>query len=676
MTELRLETYTMPAADLGSENPLPQIVSEHDLHANFEAPEYIPDDMRRNFDYGQVPNIMPYTMQDGYGRETKPRDFRVAVLENDILRATFLLELGGRLWSIIHKPSGRELLAVNPTFQPANLAFRNAWFSGGVEWNIGTIGHTPFTCAPLFAARVESPDGMPILRLYEWERIRQTPFQIDNWLPDNSPVLFVRVRITNPHDQTVPMYWWSNIAVPETPDTRVLVPAETTYRFNYSGLDIKPVPEIDGLDITYATNIPHSADYFFHVDDNRYPWITALDGAGKGLVQTSTRQLKGRKLFVWGMGSGGQHWQKFLSPKGDPYIEIQAGLARSQLEHRPMPPGEWSWLEAYGLMVADPNKVHGEDWQQAQQAVEESLERLISKADLEEEFKRGAIIADTLPSEILQRGSGWGRLEELRREAASEKPFCTPAIIFDNESLTAAQQPWLSLLQEEYFPASSPEEPIMGFLVQKEWRNLLEKSLGNNRNDTKNWLAWYHLGVMRYCDRDLSDAAAAWEKSLTLAETPWTLRNLAVLATELGQIKKAGDLYLKASRQSPELLPLIVESCQFLLKNNRATEVKDLLTILSDTIKENGRMRFLQTLTALEIGNLPIVKQYLAAPPTVVDIREGETTLSDLWYEYHARRLNQEDGIAIDDALRARIRREFPVPEALDFRMKIGDEQK
>ena len=107
-----------------------------------------------------------------------PGTFAAAVLENETLRATFLLELGGRLWSLYHKPSGRELLSVNPVFQPANLAIRNAWFSGGVEWNIGIIGHSPFTCEPLFAARVEGPDG-PVLRMYEWERVRGTPFQID-----------------------------------------------------------------------------------------------------------------------------------------------------------------------------------------------------------------------------------------------------------------------------------------------------------------------------------------------------------------------------------------------------------------------------------------------------------------------------------------------------------------
>ena len=53
------------------------------------------------------------------------------------------------------------------------------------------------------------------------------PYQLDFSLPDGSQFLFVRVRLVNPHSQTIPMYWWSNIAVPESPDVRVVVPAET-----------------------------------------------------------------------------------------------------------------------------------------------------------------------------------------------------------------------------------------------------------------------------------------------------------------------------------------------------------------------------------------------------------------------------------------------------------------
>ena len=246
----------------------------------------LPAEMRDSLRWGHPHTILPYTAQDGYNRRRRPRGFRVAVLENEILRATFLLELGGRLWSLLHKPSGRELLSVNPVFQPANLALRNAWFSGGVEWNIGTIGHSPFTCAPLFAARVERPDGTPVLRLYEWERIRRVPFQVDAYLPDGSPVLFVRVRITNPNAATIPMYWWSNIAVPETPTTRVLVPATSAYSHDNTGeVTVTPVPVAGGVDVSYPANLVSAASIFFRIPEGRRPWITALDREGRGLIQ-------------------------------------------------------------------------------------------------------------------------------------------------------------------------------------------------------------------------------------------------------------------------------------------------------------------------------------------------------------------------------------------------------
>jgi hypothetical protein len=262
MSSLRLETLTLPAADIGPENPLPALLSIQDLH-QVENTEGIPQDMLGNISYGRLPNILPYTLQDGYTREQRVQDLKVAVLENDILKATFLLDYGGRLYSLFHKPSNRELLSVNPVFQPANLALRNAWFSGGVEWNIGTIGHTPFTCAPMFAEKLEDEKGMPVLRLYEWERIRQVTYRLDFYLPEGSSVLYVYATIINPHQHEVPMYWWSNMAVPESEDTRVIVPAEKAYRFNYEGLSIVQVPQFDGVDRTYSMVSKRAVDFFF-----------------------------------------------------------------------------------------------------------------------------------------------------------------------------------------------------------------------------------------------------------------------------------------------------------------------------------------------------------------------------------------------------------------------------
>ncbi|MDZ4764798.1 MAG: DUF5107 domain-containing protein, partial [Chloroflexota bacterium] len=371
MSELRLENWTIPTVPLGADNPLP----------NFNPAQYQP--LQRDRDAGFVPNYLPYTVQDDYTRARQPKEQRVAVLENDILRASFLLDWGARLWSLVHKPSGRELLYVNPILQPGNLAMRNAWFSGGVEWNMGVIAHTPFTCSPLFAARVTTPDGTPVLRLYEWERIRQAAYQIDAYLPDGSSVLYIRVRLVNPFDRPLPIYWWSNIAVPEADDVRVLVPAERAYQYALSAADLRtvPIPVVEGEDITYTTRFKRAADYFFLIPDDQRKWITALDGRGAGLLQVSTARLFGRKLFLWGTGQGGKRWQEWLNGENQRYLEIQAGLAPTQLEYATMPPrAEWSWLEGYGLIEADSAAVHGANWNAARAEVETQLERLSPRA--------------------------------------------------------------------------------------------------------------------------------------------------------------------------------------------------------------------------------------------------------------------------------------------------------
>ena len=149
------------------------------------------------------------------------------VLQNERVRATVLPTYAGRLWSLEH--DGRELLYRNPVIQPANLALRNAWLAGGVEWNLGSTGHWTGTCEPLHAAMVDGPDGSPVLRLWEWERTRNLVLQLDFWLPPDSELLYIGVRIRNPHDHDVPAYWWSNIAVPQTPQTGILAPADQAW---------------------------------------------------------------------------------------------------------------------------------------------------------------------------------------------------------------------------------------------------------------------------------------------------------------------------------------------------------------------------------------------------------------------------------------------------------------
>ncbi|MFI6316355.1 DUF5107 domain-containing protein [Nonomuraea sp. NPDC050556] len=659
-SSLRLDRLLVPAAPLGQDNPLPPLFRDSEINTGLDFGCAVEELAARSC-YGQVEQALPYPVQDGYSRDRQPTELAVAVLENEMLKATFLLEYGGRLWSLIHKPTGRELLLRNPVFQPANLATRNAWFSGGVEWNIGVIGHSPLTCSPMHAARVTTPDGVPVLRMYEWERIRQVPFQIDAYLPPGSPVLFVHVRIRNPHRRMTPMYWWSNIAVPETDDLRVLAPADAAWEIGYDRkVTYVTTPISGGVDRSYATRSELAADYFFDTNAARRKWIAALDGQGRGLVQASTGRLRGRKLFFWGSGPGGRRWQEFLSEPGHPYIEIQAGLADTQLEYVPMPPGgSWSWVEAYGLLEADPALVHGTSWNDARMAAEQALEELLPQPDLDASLEWCASWADLPPEEMLHRGSGWGALDRHLRGDADD-----PATPFPDDTLGAAQQPWLHLLNTGRFPRLDPAEPPVGFMIQEEWLALLD-----GLPSFVNWAAQLHLGVLRFAAGDRRAARQCWERSVTLQRNAWAIRNLAALDLLEGDLRGACRRYLSAVRLAPQCRPLVVEAATALLAGDRPKDCRRILNALPADLRTHGRIRLLQAQAALALRELDTVASILEQDFDVEDLREGDTSLNRLWLDLHTLRAAKAEGVPADDVLRERIAKEHPVPHHYDFRM-------
>ena len=158
MTTLSFEKFKIKGANLGETSCLPDIKNDDYIRATLTVlPEVTPEESKY-MGKGMIPTLLPYQIQSGYDRKREMLEFDAAILENEYLRATFITELGGRLWSLYDKKAERELLYANDVFQPGNLALRNAWFSGGVEWNVGIKGHNPLTCSPLFAEEIKDTD--------------------------------------------------------------------------------------------------------------------------------------------------------------------------------------------------------------------------------------------------------------------------------------------------------------------------------------------------------------------------------------------------------------------------------------------------------------------------------------------------------------------------------------
>ena len=662
---VKFENLIIPSANLGPKNPMPDIKNISYIHAGYKMTDRVTKEETTYIGKGMIPTILPYQLQDGYDRTKKPRAFQAAIVENDHIRATFLPELGGRLWSLFDKDNQKELLYVNPVFQPGNLGLRNAWFSGGVEFNAGIKGHNPLTCDTLHVAVDKTADG-EVLRLYEYERIRGVVYSVSAWVDDNSPTLFIRCRIENCTDETKYMYWWSTIAVPETKGTRILVPAEKSFLCFYNEdhyvLDKTAIPLCDNIDVSYPCNIPTSQSFFYNIPKESHKWIASTNEDGFGLLQCSTREMFGRKLFVWGMSQGGRHWNEWLSEEGSSYIEIQAGLANTQLEHIPMNAREvWEWTEAYTALAGDPKLLHG-DYEVAVSTVNDYMLNRIGNPDTLY-FPPDSSVIET---KYVSKGSGWGALEEMARGERLSSTLSFPTSNDEEISI------WKNLLESGEFPCPHTSDVPTSYISGRFWLEKLESL------PTQTWFSKLHIGVLRYelyayGEGSLDGAKEAFEESIAYAENPWALRNLSMLyKSEYGDMKQAHELILAAFRQEPNCLTLVKEMGMQLTSDGSDELWLKIFDTLSKELQECGRIKLLKAVALIHLERLEEATEIINENFVVPDIKDGELSVSHYWFELYRRLYAKEIGIPYDEGdanLIAVADKKYPLPKALDFRM-------
>ena len=666
MSKCYTAPYIMPSADMGKENPLPDIKNVSYIHAKIETTDAVPPELKKYINKGMISTMLPYRQQDGYNRERKNRAFNSIVLENENLKAVFLPELGGRLWSLIDKTTNRELLYCNPVFQPGNLALRNAWFSGGVEFNVSIKGHNPLTCDPLFAQKITMPDGSEGLRMFEYERIRGVLYSIDAWIPENSSFLYIRPRIENRTGKEIWMYWWSNIAVPAYEKTRVIVPTKETF-VNYFGndhyvLDYSELPYTLDTDVSYPDNLSRSLDFFYNIPDDGEKWITAVDKEGYGLLQCSTSELKGRKLFVWGQGEGGKNWNKFLTDgSNDGYIEIQAGLARTQLEHIPMSDGEtWSWVEAYGPINCGKN-AHG-DWETAVSAAKEEIAK-----SFENGINSGlSAFKNDKPEqgEMLCLGSGWGALEELSRRVQN-LPSLSSEIVIPNEAITEVQREWIDLLETGCLAEKDETEEPNGYVIDEFWHKLLKKSLETPEN--RNWYSLMHLGIMEYAVGNTDSALSLFLEAAEKKPNAWCYRNIAMIyRNEYQDIEQAYTYMKKAFTLNKTCRGILVDTATTYLQAGKYSEWLDAYSQIGD-MQKDGRLKLCLVKALMALDRYEEAAKILNYSLDMPDIKEGDTAISDVWFDLYGKILSEETGITEPEKLRQLTEEKYPLKN-LDFR--------
>jgi hypothetical protein len=406
-------------------------------------------------------------------------------------------------------------------------------------------------------------------------------------------------------------------------------------------LDRVDVPFPDGdVDISRPQASTYAADYFYEVADQRGRLVCAVEPDGRGLAQTSTGELTGRKLFLWGTGPGGRRWQEWLSTPDTRYLEIQAGVCQTQLEHDVIDGGATrSWTEAFVAVDLDPAAVAGE-YAAAAESARAAVHAAASPEWLDDRHAHWlAEVAELPPGELVQTGSGWGHAELVLRGQQAPAGVVFPAVEDASAPLARFAAGDVSALSE--VPAGAPTIPPVSPRWARAYSDAHEGGAGGGAGGW--WLA-YAEAVGHHVRGEDDAARAAYGRSVDLRPTAPALRGLAVLAADPDT---RDALYARALELSPADRQLWTERLAALLAADRAGDVVAAVEAMPEPLRRHGRTRLLLAQARVALGDHEAAVEELETLE-VPDLAEGDIPTAELW---HVLRPGE------------------PVPERLDFRM-------
>lgn len=644
MAQINTGFFNAMAALPQGENILPRFRDpRHDV--NVCTTDDVPKRYTRLMGLDCGRRILPYTQLDRYDRHRTQTEVPSIIMKNDKLQATFLPTLGGRLISLVDLSDNRELLYCNTQLQVANLAIRNAWFAGGIEWNIGQYGHAFSTCSKVFASVQTSPDGEEFLRLYDYERCKRLWWHIDFHLPEGSPLLYAHVEIHHIDDDRTTLYYWTNTAVEMTDHTRIFASNEHAIYLDpfappvarrYGDMKMPTIELYPDIDASYPKQFQCSQEYFFTCDSDDLPWEASFEQDGRGFFEASTHPLSYRKMFCWGDHAGGRRWQRFLAPDlGKEYVEIQSGLAASQL-HGLYLDGKKSvrWTQAFGPITGDTEKLHQKDYHEAWIAATQDIRSLISLEKLQAQNEKFIEAAQIPPHTILQQGDGWGFIEKKANGIA-----LPPAFSFEPETMTVTEAPWNYFLDQGRLPSTDDIDTAFTYpsVVGQTWIHALEHAIEDSRSSFETAVLRHYLGIALLEDEQIVAAKQCWLDTFSVIPNAWTARNLAALELRWNAPEFALRWYRKAFSLIPaqnRYLPMCEEFFKLLVDQGRDDEALEFFDSLPpDAVASSDSLALDRARLAAVLKDPQTIKA-LVFDRELSNIREGDVPLNALWDQY------------------------------------------
>ena len=287
----------------------------------FSDPDPVPPAAERRY---------PYFRFDGSSPTSSVRRLQAVTLESDRLSVTCLPEVGGKVWRATDKASGFDFLYCNHAAKFRNIAMRGPWWSGGIEYNFGIIGHSPCTSTPVDWTVRTNADRSVSFFVSMTEFICRTTYQVEVRLGRDDDFFATRTLWFNSSGLPAPYYHWMNSASPVEPD--MVLKFDGRHEIGHKG-DAHPWPvDAEGRDLSvYANNaFGHNKSYHVVNGDNGVFGVW-YPSRGLGFRHENAPYDKyGRKIWIWALSREGGIWADLLTDADGQYVELQSGRAFNQ----------------------------------------------------------------------------------------------------------------------------------------------------------------------------------------------------------------------------------------------------------------------------------------------------------------------------------------------------------
>ncbi len=303
--------------------------------------------------------IYPYPLIDNLSNDRTDKEWLGVFLENEYIKACVTPEIGGKLYWAEDKSNGYNFFYKNNVVKPANIGMLGAWVSGGIEWNV-LHHHRASTYMPLPYKMTENADGSKTVWVGETEPRQRMRWIIGLTAFPGKSYLEAEVKIFNRTPHTHSFLYWANVSTHANKDYQVYFPPNADFGVDHSKVSFTHWPVshekyrgvdhyASGVDVSRWINHPRPVSIFCHELSDDF--MGGYDhGQEVGTVHVANHQVvRGAKLFEWGPSELGKMWDKVLTEKDGPYIEIMVG---AWSDNQP----DYSWIRPYEV------KTHKQYW--------------------------------------------------------------------------------------------------------------------------------------------------------------------------------------------------------------------------------------------------------------------------------------------------------------------------